>query len=133
MSNLVVDFSKVEGNTRRATGEGAEPFWYLKRDNDLTLVTNESSNPALGIEKIQIWEPTVEQKKIGILCKVTLETMAVKVDNLSIFPSKYAKGDIYLKMSGGSKEEGKWTRDCKLTSAGRAQILSHVHSLLKKD
>lgn len=133
MTKLTVDFTKVDGNTRRATGEGAKPFWYLERTGDLKDVTNEAINDKLGVTKIQIWEPTMEQIKIGILCKVTLETLTTKVDNLSIFPSKYAAGDIFLKMSGGSDgDKGKWTRDCKLTSAGRAQILSHVHSLLKK-
>lgn len=133
----VVDFSKVGASTRRATGSGAKPFWYLDRDADLSNVTAEDNNTLLGINKIYIWEPTEGQRKAGILCKVTLDSVVAKIDNISIFPSKFEAGDIYLQMGGGRNvagegEKEKWVRDCKLTAAARAQILSFVHSLLKK-
>lgn len=132
-----VDFSKVKGVTRRATGSGAKPFWYLDRDGDLANVTNEDSNTLFGINKIYIWEPTEGQRKAGIICKVTVDSVVAKIDNISIFPSKYAKGDIYLQMGGGRNvakdgEEAKYVRDCKLTAQTRAQVLSFVHTLLKK-
>ena len=129
-----VAFEKAENNTRRATGSGARPFWYLNRKADLAAVTNESSNEALGIRKIDIFEPTEKQAAIGILCKVRLHTYAATIDNISIFESELNPGDIYLQMGGGrnigTEEEARWVRDCKLTAPAKAQILSYVYSLL---
>ena len=128
-----VAFEKAVNNTRRATGEGAKPFWYLDHTGDLAAVTNEPSNSKLGIKSIDVFEPTLNQQKIGILCKVKLNTYAASIDNISIFESKFEKGDIYLQMGGrniGDGEQPKWVRDCKLTAPAKAQILSYVKSLL---
>lgn len=128
-----IAFDQADNNTRRATGSGAKPFWYLNRRGDLAIVTEESSNEALGIKQIDIFEPTENQVKAGILCKIRLHTYAAIIDNISIFESDFAKGDIYMQMGGGrnigSESEPKWVRDCKLTAQAKAQILSYVHSL----
>jgi hypothetical protein len=129
-----VAFSKAANNTRRATGSGAKPFWYLNHIGDLAAVTNNPENLALGITKIDIFEPTEKQEAIGVLCKVRLHTLAATIDNISIFESEFAEGDIYMQMGGGrnigTEQEAKWVRDCKLTAQGKAQVLSYVHTLL---
>lgn len=129
-----VAFDKAANNTRRATGSGAKPFWYLNHQGDLAAVTNEAANTALGIKEINVFEPTENQAKAGILCKIRLKTFAATIDNISIFESDYATGDIYMQMGGGrdigTAETPKWVRDCKLTAQAKAQILSYVHSLL---
>jgi hypothetical protein len=129
-----IAFDQADNNTRRATGSGAKPFWYLNRKGDLSIVTDESSNEVLGIKMIDIFEPTENQVKAGILCKVRLQTHAATIDNISIFASDFAEGDIYMQMGGGrnigSDEAPKWVRDCKLTAHAKAQILSYVHTLL---
>lgn len=134
---MKVDFSKVDGKTRRAEGSGAQEFWYLERTGDLANVTNKSQNEELGIDAIRVWEPTKGQEEAGVLCKVSLYTKSAKIDNISIFPSKHAEGDIYLQMGGGRNiaepgQKAKWVRDCKLTSPAKAQVLSYVYSLLEK-
>jgi hypothetical protein len=132
--NARIAFDQADNNTRRATGSGAKPFWYLNRKGDLAVVTDESSNDQLGIKAIDIFEPTEGQVKAGILCKVRLQTYAATIDNISIFASDFAEGDIYMQMGGGrnigSDEAPKWVRDCKLTAHAKAQILSYVHTLL---
>lgn len=129
-----IAFDQADNNTRRATGSGAKPFWYLNRRGDLNIVTDESSNEQLGIKAIDIFEPTENQVKAGILCKVRLQTYAATIDNISIFESDFNKGDIYMQMGGGrnigDSENPKWVRDCKLTAQAKAQILSYVHTLL---
>ena len=128
-----VAFEKAENKTRRATGSGAKPFWYLNHKGDLAGVTSEPHNDGLGIRKIEIFEPTQKQAEIGILCKVKLFTYAATIDNISIFPSDHHPGDIYMNMGGrrvGNDEQAKWVRDCKLTAQAKAQVLSYVHSLL---
>jgi hypothetical protein len=128
-----IAFDQADNNTRRATGSGAKPFWYLNRRGDLAIVNEQSSNEELGIRMIDIFEPTENQAKAGILCKVRLNTYAATIDNISIFESEFNKGDIYMQMGGGrnigSDEAPKWVRDCKLTAQAKAQILSYVHSL----
>lgn len=132
-----VDFSKAANKTQRATGRGAKPFWYLNHKGELAAVTNEASNEQLGILKIDIFEPTQNQAKAGILCKVRLNTYAATIDNISIFPSEFHERDIYLNMGGGrnigTEDSPKWTRDCKLTTLAKAQILSYVSTLLIPD
>lgn len=134
---MKIAFDKAGNKTRRATGEGAQAFWYLDRSDDLAEVTAEASNAALGIEKIDVFEPTQAQAANGILCKIRLITLCGKDDNISIFASQYTDGDIYMQMGGGRKAEkdGKdvWYRDRKLNNAARAQILSYVHSLLETE
>jgi hypothetical protein len=129
-----VAFEKAENNTRRATGSGARPFWYLDHKGDLAAVTNEASNESLGIRKIDIFQPTEKQAEIGILCKVRINTYAATIDNIAIFESDFNEGDIYMQMGGGRQigttEAPKWVRDCKLTAQAKAQVLSYVHSLL---
>lgn len=129
-----IAFNMADNNTRRATGNGARPFWYLDHKRDLAAVTSASSNEALGIHRIDIFEPTEKQAKIGILCKVRIVTYAATIDNISIFESEFNPGDIYMQMGGGrqvgTEEAPKWVRDCKLTAQGKAQVLSYVHSLL---
>ena len=129
-----VAFEKASNNTRRATGSGAKPFWYLTHKGDLAAVTNEVSNEPLGIKKIDVFEPTEAQANVGILCKVRLNTYAATIDNISIFESDFTPGDIYMQMGGGRNigTEGvaKWVRDVKLTAQAKAQILSHIHSML---
>lgn len=129
-----VAFDKAANNTRRATGSGANAFWYLSHKGDLAAVTNEASNDALGIARIDVFEPTVNQEKAGILCKVRLVTYAATIDNISIFESEFNPGDIYLQMGGGRNigddKTPKWVRDVKLTAQAKAQVLSYIHSLL---
>lgn len=129
-----VAFEKAGNQTRRATGSGAKPFWYLNRKGDLVGITNEPTNEALGIKNIHVFEPTQKQQEMGILCKVKLDTYAAKIDNISIFNSDHHEGDIYMQMGGGrnmgSEENPRWVRDCKLTHQAKAQILSYIHSLL---
>ena len=129
-----IAFEKAGNNTRRATGNGARPFWYLDHTRDLSAVTSEAKNEALGIREIHIFEPTKKQAEIGVLCKVRIFTHAATIDNISIFESDHTEGDIYLQMGGGrqigTEDSPKWARDCKLTSLAKAQILSYVHSLL---
>lgn len=129
-----VAFDKAQNNTRRATGSGANAFWYLAHKGDLAAVTAESANDALGITRIDVFEPTTNQEAAGILCKVRLVTYAATIDNISIFESEFNPGDIYMQMGGGKnigdKDNPKWVRDVKLTAQGKAQILSYVHSLL---
>jgi hypothetical protein len=130
-----VAFEKADNNTRRATGSGAKPFWYLNHKGDLAAVSSEANNEQLGIKKIDIFEPTEKQADIGILCKVRLQTYAATIDNISIFESEFNAGDIYMQMGGGRNIGGeggdaKWVRDCKLTAQAKAQVLSYVHSLL---
>jgi hypothetical protein len=130
-----VAFDKAANNTRRATGSGAKPFWYLNHVGDLAAVTKEASNLNLGISRIDIFEPTEKQEAIGILCKVKVHTLAATIDNISIFESEFSAGDIYMQMGGGRNiggegEEAKWVRDCKLTAQGKAQVLSYVSTLL---
>lgn len=129
-----IAFDQADNNTRRATGSGAKPFWYLNRRGDLAIVNEESANEQLGIKAIDIFEPTENQAKAGILCKVRLQTYAATIDNISIFESEYNEGDIYMQMGGGrnigDSDNPKWVRDCKLTAQAKAQVLSYVHSLL---
>lgn len=129
-----VAFEKASNNTRRATGSGAKPFWYLTHKGDLAAVTSEVSNEALGIKKIDVFQPTKKQAEIGILCKVRLNTYAAIVDNISIFESDFNAGDIYMQIGGGrnsgTEASPKWVRDCKLTAQAKAQVLSHIHSML---
>jgi hypothetical protein len=129
-----VAFEKANNNTRRATGSGAKPFWYLTHRGDLAAVTNEASNDSLGIRKIDIFQPTEKQAAAGILCKVRVNTYAATIDNISIFESDFNAGDIYLQMGSGrnigTEDAPRWTRDCKLTAQAKAQVLSYVHSLL---
>lgn len=129
-----VAFDKAANNTRRATGSGANAFWYLAHKGDLAAVTSEAENDDLGISRIDVFEPTVNQEKAGILCKVRLVTLAATIDNISIFESDYTAGDIYLQMGGGKNigdaTTPKWVRDIKLTAQAKAQVLSYVHSLL---
>lgn len=130
-----VNFGKAANNTRRATGSGAKPFWYLEREDELSVVTNEPFNKALGISLIKVFEPTQAQKLAGILCKVKLSTLSATIDNISVFESRFAEGDIYMQMGGGrnvgTEEAPKWVRDCKLTAPAKAQVLSYVFSLLE--
>lgn len=129
-----IAFDQAANNTRRATGSGATPFWYLNRKGDLAVVTNEPSNDNLGIRKIDIFRPTQRQMEADILCKVKVNTYAAIIDNISIFESDFHEGDIYMQMGGGrnigSDSSPKWVRDCKLTASAKAQVLSYVHSLL---
>lgn len=129
-----VAFEKADNNTRRATGSGAKPFWYLTHRGDLAAVTNEPTNEELGIQKIDIFQPSEKQLQHGILCKVRLKTYAAQIDNISIFESDFHAGDIYMQMGGGrnmgTEETPKWVRDVKLTAQAKAQVLSYVHSLL---
>lgn len=129
-----IAFEKAANKTQRAFGSGGRAFWYLERTEDLEVVTSEASNEALGLTKIEVFEPTPNQEAGGIMCKIRLNTILGTIDNISIHESKHTAGDIYMNM-GGRKYQDKdgkdqWQRDVKLTNPVRAQILSYVHSLV---
>lgn len=107
--------------------------WFLDRTDDLSAVTDEGSNPALGIKQIQITYPTANQKAQGILGKVALETLNGWDFGITIWPVKGAKDfDIKLLVGGARKlpakdgQKAQTIRDRNLNDATVAQILSHV-------
>ncbi len=125
----------VRGSGRRFTRH-----WFLQRNDDLAVVTDEASNETLGITDIQIQAPTLNMKKSGIICKVALVSTTGWDYGISIWESKEIPGDIML-MVGGAREITKpatetsatgvpakrdFIRDRRFNDATTAQILSFV-------
>jgi hypothetical protein len=112
--------------------------WFLDRTDDLSMVTDEDHNPALGITKITIQKPTEAQYNNGILARVRMESLTGVDEAITIWETK-EPGDISL-MAGGArpmKEPGpdgktRYHRDRKFNEATTAQILSHVWKHLVK-
>lgn len=126
----------------RGSGRRFQRNWFLKREDDLAVVTSEPSNEALGIINLTLQAPTVNQKASGIICKVAMETLTGWDYGITIWESKENAGDIMLMVGGARKIEatpeqkaaGKkddFIRDRKLNDATTAQILSFVWSHLR--
>lgn len=109
-----------------------KPKWYLEREGELAMVTDEDYNEALGITKITIQHPTDRQYDSGIVCRVRMESLTGTDEGITIWESK-TPGEIYL-MAGGARESNKPTedgrkryyRDRVFSNAATAQILSYV-------
>jgi hypothetical protein len=119
------------------SGRRFQKHWFLNRTDDLSVVTNESSNAVLGILDIQIQAPTENQKNNGIICRVTLESTTGWDYGITIWETRENKDDIML-MVGGARDSGRrdskgkkdYIRDRKLNDATTAQILSYVYKHL---
>lgn len=129
-----LQLASMEGVKFSRSERRMKPKWYLMRDNDLAIVTDEESNPALGIVKLTLEAPTVNQKNAGIICKVSMESLTGWDYSITIWESKQNPGDIMLNTTGRKIEkDGKedWIRDRKLNDPTTAQILSFVWKHLR--
>lgn len=117
------------------TRGGSRAFWYLKREGELSVVTDQDHNDALGIKKLDIFAPTDPQIEMGIVCKVRMTTLNGIDENITIFGSKDNDGSIYLQPSGARKvgegKDTKWYNDRKFNDATTAQILSYVQQFVE--
>lgn len=119
--------------TRRFNRGANDPTWFLSRDGELEVVTDEDTNPALGIIKIYARAATDAQFNNGIIANVSLDTVLGRIEGFQIRESKERDGNIQLSepsssyMSGTQKKYNNYT---KLLNPVKAQILSHVWSQL---
>jgi hypothetical protein len=124
----------LEGAPQR---QNRDSKWYLNREGELSVVTNEASNEALGILELRVSNATENQQASGILCKVSMNSLVGWDYGISIFESRNEPGAIYLRTDGsreiGTDSRGKkeYYRPRQLNNATEAQILSFVSKFLK--
>lgn len=127
--------------------------WYLNREGNMAIVTSADSNPALGIESIQLVLPSDRMKAAGIVCKVSMVSATGSDEGITVWWSRKFAGDITLDVQGreytpkedeneaklrqlaeanGIAYKKKSTRiqDRTLNQVTEAQILSYVKSCL---
>ncbi|HLO11293.1 MAG TPA: hypothetical protein VK190_03430 [Pseudoneobacillus sp.] len=109
-----------------------DPKWYLKREEDLAVVTAERNNPTVGVTDIKIFKPTQNQKNAGIVCKIQLVTPVATFNNISIMGSKFDQTAVRLVSPSHEGTNGNWFEDYKLDQKVVAQVLSYVDSLITK-
>ncbi|MDK2600760.1 hypothetical protein QO179_25010 [Bacillus stercoris] len=108
--------------------------WYLKDSEELAGVTNEASNPALGINEIRVFEPSDAQWNNGVVAIVQLYTVIGEIKGIQVWDS--ARDDsMYVRMQSRSYErEGQkqYVNDVTLDRKVQAQILRHVQALTEE-
>lgn len=120
--------------TRRFARGGSDPTWFLSRDGELDVVTDEDTNPALGIIKIYARAATDAQFNYGVIANVSMDTILGRIEGFQIRETKERDGNIQLSepsssyMSGDQKKYNNYTR---MSNPVKAQILSHVWKQLE--
>ncbi len=110
-----------------------DPTWFLNREGELEMVTDEDENKAIGITKIYARAATEAQFNNGIIANVSIDTIIGRIEGLQIRETKERDGNIQLSEPSSSYMSGdqrKYNNYTKLTAPVRAQILSHVWSQL---
>jgi len=131
--------TQPEGRQRPATKKRLRSdrpsagFWYMQDTPELAGVTDEASNPELGIRGITVREPSERQWELGTLAVVTLETIIGQVRGIQVLDSEF-DNSVYMRMQSRSWEgnDGKknYVNDLVLDKKVEAQILRYVSSLL---
>jgi hypothetical protein len=114
---------------------GRDANWFLERTGELADVTDQASNPALGINSIAVFPASQKQMEYYTIANITLETVLGTIHGTQIKESNRVAGEIYLQTSSHNTAKAdqpkKWVSDVKLNRAVQAQILSYVNSLLE--
>lgn len=126
---------KVSGTIRLGLLNQRDAFWYRNYGkNDLEGVTNESSNPTLGILNIAVFEPSEAQYSNGTIANVRLETVIGEISGIQVKESTKVPGSMYVQTSSRNiAKEGeapRWINEVKLDRKVQAQILAYVDSLI---
>lgn len=108
-------------------------FWYLNDTADLEGVTDEQSNPLLGITSINVFEPSEKQWDNGTVANISLDTIIGQIKGIQVIDSD-RDNSIYIRLQSRTwtGQDGKPQRanDVSLDRKVEAQILRHVNSLL---
>lgn len=120
--------------SRRLSGNGRAIDWYKSREGDLVDVTNEASNPVLGISEIRAFGPSDAQWEAGVVARVVLETPHIEITGIQVRESN-RDGGLYVQLQSrmwevdGNKQ---YHNDVKISSAMQAQILCYIEALLEE-
>ena len=124
--------------TKRRLGgsrPGRDPFWYLKHEGDLELVTSEGFNDALGIKEIKVFDPSDAQWEMGVLANCTIIMEHVTIKGVQVREStRDDSGSIYVQLQSRSWEkEGQkqYMNDVEISRVLQAQVLSYVDGMLE--
>jgi hypothetical protein len=114
---------------------GRDANWFLDRTGELADVTDQASNPALGINSIAVFPASANQMQWYTIANVTLDTVLGTIHGTQIKESNNRPGEIYLQAASHNTAKAdqpkKYVNDVKFNRAVQAQILSYVNSLLE--
>lgn len=105
--------------------------WYLEYQPINAEVTSANSNEALGIKEI-IFDGNLSynQKRAGMLCKVTIETPIGSFNSLSVFKSKFTGLYSTTPQEGERREGQRGVAGYVLDRAVIAQVLKHINTFV---
>lgn len=130
--------AKVLGGTqptRKLSGVNfRDANWFKDHTGELENVTAEAQNLALGIESIEVFNPSEGQLNNGVIANVRLTSAIGTISGIQIREGKERDGSIYLtepsRNIAKAGEASRYMNDVRLNRAVTAQILSFVDSLL---
>lgn len=109
-----------------------DPYWYLKRIDDLEAVTSERTNLKIGLINIIDYPVNQNQIKAGIVAKVSVKTICGDFNNISVFLSRNGTESnpayrlVMPENVVGEGENAKRYRYFFLDSKISAQVLSYI-------
>lgn len=122
--------------TRRLDAASArDAFWYLKHEEELSTVTKEKKNEAIGLLEIRVNNSSEAQLANYTLANITIDTVIGTITGIQVKESERIPGSLYLQTNSRNiAKDGqppRWMNDVKLDRKIQAQILSHVDGLLE--
>jgi hypothetical protein len=136
-SKTSVEVKERPATKRRLGGSrpGRDPFWYLKHEGELELVTAAAENADLGIKEIKVFDPSDAQWENGTVANVILELEYVTIKGIQVREStRDDSGAIFMQTQSRSWEKDgqkQYMNDIVLATPVQAQILSYVESMLE--
>lgn len=115
-------------------GRERDNEWFLNREGELAVVTDQASNPALGIVNITAFSASPGQRAWGTIANITVELLIGEV-TCQVVEDREHRG--YLKVTTNYRKVEKDTktdyyRDFTSNNVFRAQVLSWIYPQLKK-
>lgn len=111
--------------------------WYLGREDDLAVVTAESSNPEIGVEMLRVFAPREDQLKYNTVMTVAINlSVGVELRDISVRINE--SGNLYLNfpfsmIRGKDGQNNRYHDSIRLPRLITAQVLSFAHECIDWD